>query len=284
MKEISLNEHKLLELEILKNVANFCIDNNLNYFLAYGTLLGAVRHKGFIPWDDDVDIWMPRVDYQKFLDTYNLNNKTDYYTVISPYEERAKHSYLKVIDQRTVKIEKGIRYNDDYLGVDIDIFPLDGQPEKDRDFKFYYKKLYKLYKLYNNFVLSNTDIFDNSKDEILIIYLWKVLLRINHSLTRKISMLFTKKQQLLEKCENIQNKYLYDKSTYVGSISSIYSYTNDRFLKEYFNDKIEIEFEGNFYYAPAGYQEVLKLLYNEYMQLPPKEKQCTHHYNNTWWK
>ena len=71
MQAISLEELKNIQKEVLNEVVTFCNDNNIRYFLAYGTLLGAIRHKGYIPWDDDIDIHMPRLDYEKFIELYN---------------------------------------------------------------------------------------------------------------------------------------------------------------------------------------------------------------------
>ena len=76
MRELNINEIKKIQLEILKNVAEYCDDNNIRYFLAYGTLLGAIRHKGYIPWDDDIDIVMPRPDYEKFIYNFIGTKKT----------------------------------------------------------------------------------------------------------------------------------------------------------------------------------------------------------------
>lgn len=75
MKPITTHELRKIQIEILKSIHNYCQENNLRYSLAYGTLLGAVRHKGFIPWDDDIDIMMPRPDYEQFLKGYRGYNE-----------------------------------------------------------------------------------------------------------------------------------------------------------------------------------------------------------------
>ena len=130
MKEISFEESKKLELDILLAVADFCNKNNLTYFLAYGTLIGAIRHKGFIPWDDDIDIQMPREDYNKFIETFSHER----YKTIAPGTPLSKHSFVKVIDTETVKIEAHKKYKKGFLGVDIDIFPLDGTPSDENEY------------------------------------------------------------------------------------------------------------------------------------------------------
>ena len=154
MKPMSFEETKQVELEILTNVAEFCDKHEIQYFLAYGTLIGAVRHKGFIPWDDDIDIWMPRADYNRFLKIYNKENSDSQYKVISPYDKISRHTFVKVVDTRTVKIESGIDYSNGYLGIDVDIFPLDGQPDNDKDYFKWYNKLQKYYKLYPYLIMD----------------------------------------------------------------------------------------------------------------------------------
>ena len=267
MRKIELEESKKVELEILKDVAGFCEAHGLKYFLAYGTLIGAVRHKGFIPWDDDIDIQMPRADYEKFLELYNKEKATDYYYAISPYDELAKHSFVKVIDTRTAKIEQGIKYDGDkYLGVDIDIFPLDGQPEDEEEYKKYYNKKMKVYRIFNAKICK---------------YSWKGIIVRGW---RKILAACTTKEKLLKKIEKINAKYKYEDCAVVGSTDSLYNLIKDRMKKEYYREYVQLDFEDSKFRAPIDYHEVLTKIYGNYMQLPPVEKRITHHSNVVYWK
>lgn len=264
MRELSVEEAKKYELDILLDVAKFCDENGLRYYLAYGTLIGAVRHKGFIPWDDDIDIQMPREDYEVFLEKYNKTSSC--YKAIDPYEECAKHSYVKVIDTRTIKIEKYKEYKENmYLGIDIDIFPVDGQPETYRRYSRYFRKkqiilaifeFFVVRKYYNNFLLEKTANFVGN-----------ILTKLHY------------KKRVLDKLKKINSPYKYDECTYVGATDSLYNYKKDRTLKKNYESYVLVDFEGYKFKAPAGYHEILTNIYGDYMQLPPEEQRVTHHGN-----
>lgn len=271
--QISTEEIKKIELEILRNIAAFCDENGLTYYLAYGTLLGAIRHHGFIPWDDDIDIWMPRDDYEKFLKSYNSSCNDKRYKLISPCDENAKHTFAKVCRTDTVKIESGIRYNKDYLGIDVDIFPLDGQPEEQGEYQRYYNKKMKFYKIHS-YMLLETSIARNRLKANIFNIIRSPFLPFEKSIVKWVK----------DKTAELNKLYDYNNSQYVGSTDSVYNVKNDRYLKKCFDEKIKVKFEGDYFYAPKGYDEILTLRYGDYMKLPPIEKRVTHHQNNCYWK
>ena len=128
MQEIDFADIKQLALNILKDVAEFCDHHDIKYALAYGTMLGAVRHEGFIPWDDDIDIMMPREDYNRFIQLYNDSNSR--YKVFSIETDNTyTYTMAKVFDQDTLMIDNTLWRNFDKAGVFVDIFPVDGLPE-----------------------------------------------------------------------------------------------------------------------------------------------------------
>ena len=262
-KPISIVESKKIQFNILRQVANFCEKNNLRYFLAYGTLIGAIRHKGFIPWDDDTDIWMPRKDYNLFLDKFNSNES---YRVINPKEDIAKHSYAKVIDTQTIKIEPNIKYNQ-FLGIDIDVFPLDGVPENEEDSILFYEKLQKIYRKHTVCIL-----YPKSRNILRNI---KIIIKKLFSVDRK---------KLLLQAEEMHKEYPYEGCKYVACYESSFNSIKNRSLKSDFEDYIMVEFEGEMFRAPIGYDRILKNIYGNYMQLPPEEKRITHHTNKIFWR
>lgn len=261
MKELSLKEAKTVELNILLHINEFCKKNNLRYFLAYGTLIGAVRHNGFIPWDDDIDINMPRKDYNWLMENYNKMNPNGRYKLISPYSKEAKHSFIKIIDTFTTKIELGLSFNEDYLGIDIDVFPIDGQPESELDFNKLFDRLRRIYRLHYYCQIDS-----------------------QRSIKRRIGipiirMLTGGKTALVKKAEKLHSKYQYDKANYVGVTACLYINKGDRYKKECVDKSIDIDFEGYKLPIPAGYDEILTNIYGDYMKLPPEEKRVTHHAN-----
>ena len=136
MKEIGLEELKCIQLDLLQKTAEFCENNGIRYFLCGGTLIGAIRHHGYIPWDDDIDISMPRPDYDKFIKIFN--KPENYYQVID-MSNNSKYGFpfAKVHDTRTLVNE--LQYSRDSFGVYIDIFPIDGVGED--------KQVYRILKL-----------------------------------------------------------------------------------------------------------------------------------------
>lgn len=253
MKEqLTLKEIQNLSLGILVDVTKFCEENNLTYFLACGTLLGAIRHKGFIPWDDDVDIMMPRPDYNRFLQTY----KSDRYKVCKPSEGR--FYYAKVYDITTEKTEVGIDTKKFYnLGVDIDVFPLDGMINDEKIVNKIYKRECFLEMLLR---LSNQPIFHRKNK----------LKAINRIIPRIIGS-----KNIVRMIEKNAQRYPYETSDYVVRMRrSIHGFTGA--LKKSVYDKDFAEFEGYTFCVPKGYDEWLTKFYGNYMEIPPVEKRIVH--------
>ena len=123
MKKLTLDEVKKIQLEILAYIDSFCKKNNISYFINYGTLLGAVRHKGFIPWDDDIDISMDREHYNMFIEKFNQDSSK--YKILSLDTDKAYfNNFIKVVDT-TTKIVDNRNYKTFSCGVFVDIFPMD---------------------------------------------------------------------------------------------------------------------------------------------------------------
>lgn len=265
MKKINTQECKEIALNILIEVASFCDRNNLNYSLAYGTLLGAVRHGGYIPWDDDIDICMPRPDYNLLLDTFNADTKKpQWLKAINPLSARAIHPFIKIIDTRTIKVERGVNYkNKDTLGIDIDIFPLDGwssDPEK-RQRKFQFTK-----RIFKVFCYSNISPKDKTPHKWVIIKCLNVL-----------------RNPLVRVLDKRAQEFDFKDSEYVGVQVSMYSGKFDCQRKNIYLNRARMLFEGEEFWIPKEFDECLTYVYGEYMQLPPVDKRITHHAFDCYW-
>ncbi len=263
MKEVSVEDSKTIMIDILKDVSDFCDSNGIVYYLAYGTLLGAIRHKGFIPWDDDIDIMMPRPDFEKFICLYRLYGK---YSICSPYEKRSFLVSTKIYDERTIKIEKGIDYKlYPKLGIDIDVFPIDGQNE---NISIHKKEVNKRCYLHRLLVCSIRPYSGLSLKQKLKTFILRDIIG---------------KDFIIRQYMHSSKKYSYENSMYVGYANPYVPY-NDRHLKTIFDKRIKAEFEGAEYWIPEGYDTFLKTIYGDYMKLPPIEQQVTHHKSIFCWK
>nr|WP_302706030.1 LicD family protein [uncultured Dialister sp.] len=282
MRQISTDEMKKIELDILKDVAKFCDEQNLRYYLCGGTLLGAVRHKGFIPWDDDVDIIMPRPDYMKFMELYNkrkgnyrvnsLVNNPDWYS-----------TFAEVEDVRTIKTYESFNLSDKH-GVNIDIFPMDGAPDDERERKKFWKinnilvRIATLSKL--NFSVSRHFADKDASFDIVRTIIRTAAKFIGIPFARIICTFFDLNKIATKRAM----KYDVDKSEYIGvSVFPLYGYKECVRRTPFLKIRKRI-FEGEYLNTPDNYDEYLSKHYGNYMIPPSKHRQQSHHDFKTYWK
>lgn len=261
-REIGLEELKGIQLGILNDVAMFCEKNDINYFLTYGTLIGAVRHKGYIPWDDDIDIAMPRPDYIKFLETYN-NKKSYYRMTCFELNDRYSLPFGKVTDTRTIMIESMYKANHNY-GVYIDVFPIDGVKDE--------KSVKKAQRLRREL---------NAKQAVLGRGrgFWgdiKIIIG-------KLLLLHKSVSSILSKISRICMTYKYEECDKVAYIPSLYTSSKIIIDKKLISANDFGEFEGKKYRIPIGYDAFLRQIYGDYMIFPPKDRQVSHHAFKAYW-
>lgn len=255
---------KTIQLAILDEVDKFCRDNGITYFLTFGTLIGAVRHKGFIPWDDDIDIAMPRPDYERFVNNFNRQSNASYYKVIDWLSSpNYGLPFAKVHDSRTVMHE--YLYKQDDFGVYIDVFPIDGIERDKRQIP----RVSRLVKLLN----TKKAVLGRGRA------LWKdCVIGCGKFLLLPISKKF-----LIRRIEQIATSVDYDSAKEVACAVSFYS-EKDIVRKVAVDKTIDCTFEGKTYKIPEGYDEYLSNIYGDYMKLPPVEKRVTHYLFEAWWK
>ena len=143
-KKLSISEVKEIELGLLLKFDQICQRHGLTYYLCGGTLLGAIHHKGFIPWDDDIDVLMPRGDFEKLLELEKTQDSTEIEQIVSWKSGKSIYPFIKLINTNTVLKEKYLS-EEFTTGVWIDIFPFDGMPDDDRLIAKKFKKI-KFYK------------------------------------------------------------------------------------------------------------------------------------------
>ncbi len=268
LEKVEMEEIQKVETSILHEVAQFCEKENIRYFFIYGTLLGAVRHKGFIPWDDDVDIALPRPDYDRFLKLckengdkvrkykiFNLNTCTNY-----------PNNITRVCDTDSV-IEKAKKAENCGMGLFIDVYPLDGLGNDLSEAKDIMKKS----KIAGARI---SQVIDFDKDKIReLLRRGQFLVALKWKLKHIIGL-----KHYLKQSEKFKYKYEYENSKYVGiSTWTFFNMPNELFPRDAFDNFQLMEFEEHKYRIPQNYDVVLKQLYGDYMTPPPPEKRIPHH-------
>lgn len=282
-RELSVDEHKKRALAILVEIAEFCDNNGFEYSLAYGTLIGAVRHKGFIPWDDDIDIQMPRPDYERFAEAFNSVPHKMNLRAVMPKDDISKHTFLKVCDFDTAKIENGVYYkNGEYLGVDVDIFPVDGLYADENKYKQAFEEKMKLYKRHS-IIVTGLYTGDLKKNFVSLLKLIKRCLVYAQGRIFPVVFKTWSKEYILDKLHELETAVTYCDAEIVGINVSLFDYFGDKYPKTCFESYVIADFEGGYKFKiPVGYDTILTTQYGDYMTPPPLEQQVTHHGNKVY--
>ncbi|MFR9523360.1 MAG: LicD family protein [Rikenellaceae bacterium] len=255
MKELSLDQIREVQLNILRKVHDFCIENNIRYSLGGGTLLGAVRHQGYIPWDDDIDIMMPRADYDRFVELFS--GSSDQY-ICACYENDPNYQYpfVKICDNRTQLKEEGIVDN---IAVNIDLFPIDGLPSGKREIRSHVRAVHHAWR------------WVRRKNREIVKGRHSLLQRIVVAIIRRIPNSYFQ-----EKIKALCYKYDYDKCQMAGAILGTYG-MREVYSKELFESYTTLPFEGMELCSIADFDTYLSQHYGSYMELPPQEQQVRRH-------
>ena len=255
MLKLDIEEVKRIQLQILADIHKYCENNDIEYFLPYGTLIGAIRHNGYIPWDDDIDICMTRPNYDRFINEYNGTNP-DYLCVSFEYDQRFLYTFAKVMDKNTVLIENTrIKYN---LGVNIDVFPIDGIND---DVELLKKQIHlKRQSDIKSLKLSKKRHF--LKNLVLI--------------AGRVFLFAKSHKKIIQQMVRNATLHKYELAYNICCVS--YGSDIDKpFPKKSLEERCLCVFEDGYYYIPAEYDSYLRSLYEDYMALPPEEKRVTHH-------
>jgi len=244
MKPIELKEMQQIELNLLKEFDKLCKEEKLRYYIDGGTLLGAMCYEGFIPWDDDIDLKMPRYDYDRLK---TIENKLpDYITLLLPTKEKCEYTMCKLVDNRTVLIEKQ-NENIKKTGVYIDILPMDGHPVNDDN---HFKKLQKYNSLFHyslekfKYLKKSDSFFTKAKG-----YVYSAVYSPWH---------------IYQRLTNISKKYDYDKCEYVGLVIEG-DYRKERFKRINLDNCVYLQFEDMMVPAPTDYEKHLQQFYGNHI-------------------
>ena len=266
-REIDIDELKLIQLEILQSIHDYCVKSNIKYSLAYGTLIGAIRHKGYIPWDDDVDIMMPREDYERFLDTFNGEYRN--LIVFSPEKNKNCYSpYANVVNTDTILIENHHSFNQQ-LGIKIDIFPIDSVPEDG---------------------IKRGRLYDKVAKCKLLIGLKNTKLSRQGCIKTKLAGCFMKTVGHFIPVAKILNQIAIksnmdnSESELVNNVVWCAPGEKACFKRSEMDGYVDVEFEGRIFKSIVGYDNFLRAHYGDYMKLPPIEERNPKHNFMAYWK
>lgn len=263
MKELNLQEIQKIELNILLALKKICDDNDLRLYLCGGTLLGAVRHSGFIPWDDDIDVCMPRPDYNRLIFVLHQKDKLPRHLQMICFEDgNFTLPYMKIFDKRTHYQTQYFKHRDD-TGIWIDIFPYDGLPEDNNEVK----KIYKTIGRYRKYLMLNMAVPSEGKN-----FVKRILKPAYIALIKKIYPA----QKSGEKIVEMAQRYPYEETEKVGAVTWGLYGLGERVNKSEYEIPYNVNFEGYSFQTMSCWETYLTGLYGDYMKLPPKEKRTTH--------
>ena len=256
MKQIPLEEHKSIANNILHDIKDYCDQEGIIYYIAFGTTLGAVRHQGFIPWDDDIDIIMTRSEYEKFKKGYNARG-SKYRLVCNEIDPDFWAPLPKVIDTTTILYQTNVR-DPHPIGVYVDIFVYDNVPDNKFIRKCYFAKMLFIHKSWS-FIRYKRDYKKNT----LAYFIYKLAIKC-------FSPVF-----FVRKLHLYAQQYNNVKTSYFGCNE----YCSYKYLykKEWFGEGADVVFEGVKYRTAKDWDSFLKCVYGDYMKLPPVEQRVSTH-------
>lgn len=255
-----IREYQLAQLELITMADKLCAELNLTYYIIGGTLLGAVRHGGFIPWDPDIDIAMPREDYEKLREHFACNENDRYFYQHYSTEKNhfQAHALIRIKNSHVIFSSKGSRFKPVCDGIYLDIFPLDNAP---LDKKLQEKQMKEIKRISKLIYLKSAKIYKtNNAFAIFAKYAVSMLLS---------PLTFN---YLNRKRDKIMCKYNGKDSKYLVSMASHYSYWKQLMPSEIYGEPTKIQFEGLSLSAPAMTNDYLTRIFGDYMKLPPEDK------------
>lgn len=258
-----IREYQLAQLELIKMMDELCSKLNLTYYIIGGTLLGAVRHDGFIPWDPDIDIAMPRKDYEAVRDYFAKNESERYFYQHYSTEKNhlSPHALIRIKDSHVIFKSTSTRFNPRYDGIYLDIFPLDYAPLSN---KLQKKQMKKIKRIKEIITLKAGYVYTCNN---MLTIIGKRCISL---LLSPVSFAF-----LNRKMDETMQMYNDRSAEHLVSMASHYSYWKQLMPKEIYGAPNRINFEGLSLSAPAKIHDYLTRIYGNYMELPPENQRNT---------
>lgn len=256
---------QLLELEALTELQKFCKTNGINFFLRGGSVMGAVKYNGFVPWDDDADIAIIRKDYNKLIDLSSSKEWSEKFYIVNYKDNPEIHCYFpRVLLKENVRIKMGLPKNNKLGLTVIDILPIDGTPNSSilREIYFFWIYFYRALAAVWTMDIDETVNMHDSKKKIVL----KILKKIG--ITK-----FYSQVGIYNKLDKLYTKHSIKDSRYIGTITGSL-YKKEILLKEWWGNGIEMKFENQKFLVPQNYDEYLKQLYGDnYLTYTPSVAQ-----------
>ena len=274
MREMTLKEVQSVLYDILVDIHDFCVENDIKYSLAGGTLLGAIRHNGFIPWDDDIDVQMSRPEYERFIHSYSSKKGYRLFSHEVDTDDDVEIAFTRVCEMQQTFVNTGTNpWCNKSTGLWIDVVPIDGAPDNEKEAKCKIRKMFILWKM--SFLVRSRLKIDFRMVESAV--------KRRHFFMKRLLAKFLP-NDFTSKYIDLCQEYDYKHSKYLANYSTMQNKYKEWQPIETMSSFVLHRFEKGEFYIMEDYNTSLSSLYGDYMKLPPEDKRISHIDNLYYWK